>query len=136
MLATGLWFLKSAISCIALYHCIKYHLFIFKTFRDVLRTSLLLQNNRNGNNSVISCDTVTILALCTFSDGLLSMYQVSLNPLPYYQSYAPDKLFTAKIKKGSNTVNPSDRVMFFAFCNFPHITLSVCQVSLNYLQYF
>ena len=36
-------FLHSAISFIALYHCIKFHLFIFNTFRDMLRASLLLQ---------------------------------------------------------------------------------------------
>ena len=39
-------------------------------FRDMLRTSLLLQKNRKGNNSVITCDRVTVLAFCTFSDGL------------------------------------------------------------------
>ena len=39
---TGLWFLHSAIPFIALYHCIKFHLFIFNTFRDMLQTSLLL----------------------------------------------------------------------------------------------
>ena len=33
----------SALPLIALYHCIKFHLFIFNTVRDMLRTSLLLQ---------------------------------------------------------------------------------------------
>ena len=64
------------------------------------------------------------------------MYQVSFNSLPYFQGYAPNKLFTAKIMKGNNSVNTGDRVMVLAFCNFPHSPLSVCQVSLNYLQYF
>ena len=32
----------------------------------------------------------------------------------------PDKLFIANIKKGSNSVNTGDRVMFLALCNFPH----------------
>ena len=63
------------------------------------------------------------------------MYQVSFNSLLYFQRYAPDKLFTAKIKKGSNSVNTGDRVMVLAFCNSPHGPLSVYQVSLNYLQY-
>ena len=42
-LVTGLWFLHSAIPFKAFYHCMKFHLFIFNTFTDMLRTSLLLQ---------------------------------------------------------------------------------------------
>ena len=64
------------------------------------------------------------------------MYQVSFNSLLYFQRYAPDKLFIAKIKNGSNSVNTGDRVMVLAFCNSPYSPLSVYQVSLNYLQYF
>ena len=75
--------------------------------------------------------------LCTFSGCHLSMYQVSFNSLLYFQRCAPDKLFIAKIKKGSNSVNTGDRVvMVLAFCNFLHDPLSVYQVSFNYLQYF
>ena len=43
ILVIRLWFLHSAIPFIALYHCIKFHLFLFNTFRDMLRTSLLSQ---------------------------------------------------------------------------------------------
>ena len=64
------------------------------------------------------------------------MYQVSFNSLPYVQRYAPDKLFIAKIKKGSNSVNTHDRVMLLAFCYCPYSHLSVYQVSFIYLQYF
>ena len=60
------------------------------------------------------------------------MYQVSFNSLVYFQRYALDKLFIAKMKKESNFVNTDDRVM----CNTPHGPLLVYQVSLNYLQYF
>ena len=35
---------------------------------------------------------------------MMSMYQVSFNSLQYLQRYAPDKLFIAKIRKGSNCV--------------------------------
>ena len=91
---------------------------------------------RKGNNSVITCDRVTVLALCTSSDGRLSMYQDSFNSLIYFQRYAPDKLLIAKIKKGSNSVNTGDSVMVLAFCNSLHDPVSVYQVSLNYLQYF
>ena len=57
------------------------------------------------------------------------MYQVSFNSLVYFQRYAPDKLFIAKIKKGSKSVNTGDRVMVLAICNSPRSPLSVYQVS-------
>ena len=132
ILTTGSWFLHSALSLIALYHCVKFHLFIFNTYRDMLTTGLLLQ--KIGRK--ITCDRVTILALCTSSDGHLSLYQVSFNSPLYFQRYAPDKLFIANIKKGSSSVNTGDRVMVLAFCNSPCSPLSVCQVSLSYLQCF
>ena len=79
---------------------------------------------------------MVFIALCTFSDRPLSMYQVSFNSFLCFQRYVLDKVFIVKIKKGSNSVNTDDRVMVLAFCNFPHSPLSVYQVSLNYLQYF
>ena len=68
-------------------------------------------------------------ALCTSSDDHLSMYQVSFNSILYFQRYAPDKVFIAKIKKGRNSINTGDRVMVLAFCNSLHGPLSVYQVS-------
>ena len=66
---------------------------------------------------MITCDRVTVHALCNSSDGRLTMYQVSFNSLLYFQSYAPDKLFIAKIKKGSNSENTGDKAMVLALCN-------------------
>ena len=78
-----------------------------------------------------------VLAFCNSLHGPLSVYQVSLNHLQYFfLRYATDKLFLAKIKKGSNSVYTGDRVMVLAFCNSPRGPLSEYQVSLNYLQYF
>ena len=77
-----------------------------------------------------------VLALCTSSDDILSMYQVLFNSLLYLQRYAPDKLNTAKIKKGSNSVNTGDRVMVLAFCDSTYGPLSVYQVSFNSLVNF
>ena len=108
------------ISLIALYHCIKFHLFIFNTFRDMLRTSLLMQKIRKGNNSVITCDRITVFVLCTSSDGSMLMYKVSFHSLLYFQRYTPDKLFIAKIERGNNSINTGDRVMVLAFCKSPH----------------
>ena len=109
----------------ALYQCIKFHLFhlfIFIFKRYVLDTSLILQKIKR-EITVIICDRVLVIALCSFSDGRLSMYQVSFNSLRYFQRYVPDKLFIAKIKKGSNSVNTGERVMVLAFCNSTHSPL-------------
>ena len=76
-----------------------------------------------------------VLAAYTYSDDLLSMYRVLFNSLLYFQRYATDKLNAAK-RKGSNSVNTGDMAMVLAFCNFPYSTLSVYQVSFNYLLYF
>ena len=105
---------------------------------DKLTTAKIRKRNNSQITyfSEVTCDRVTILAVCTSSDGRLSMYQVSFNSLLYLQRYAPDKLFTANIKMGSNSVNTGDMAMVLAFCNSPHNPLSVYQVSLNYLQYF
>ena len=63
----------------SLYQCIKFHLFIIYTLRDMLWTSLLLQKLGKESNSVITCDKVTVLALSLFSEYRLSMYRVSFN---------------------------------------------------------
>ena len=118
-----------------LYQCIKFHSFIFNTFRDMLQTSLLLQKLER-EITVITCDKFKNLALCTSSDGYSSMYQVSFNSLLYFQRYAPDKLLFAKIRKGSNSVNTGDRVKVLAFCNSLNSPLSLYQVSFIYLYYF
>ena len=67
---------------------------------------------------------------------LMAVSQVSFNSLIYFQRYAPDKLFAAKIKNGSNSINTGERVIVLAFYDSPYGPLSVYQVSLNYLQYF
>ena len=76
-------------------------------------TSLLLQKLRQ--EVVITCNRVTGLALCTISDGHLSMYQVSFDSLLYFQRYAPDKFNIAKIRR-NNSINTEDRVMVLSFC--------------------
>ena len=71
--------------------------------RNALDKLTIGKIRKANNNSEITCDRVTVLALCTSSGGLLSMYQVSFDSILYFQRYAPDKLFTAKIKKESNS---------------------------------
>ena len=97
---------------------------------------LTIAKIRQGNNSVFTCDRVTVLAPCTFSDSGLSMHQVSFNSLLYFQRYAPDKLTIAKIRKGNNSVITCDRVMFLVLCTFSNGRLSMYQVSFNSLLYF
>ena len=43
------------------------------------------------------------------------MYPVLFNSFLYFQTYAPDKLNIAKIRKGSKSVNTGDRVMVIVF---------------------
>ena len=109
----------------ALYQYIKFHLFNFNSLRDMLQTSLLLQKIKKGNNSVITCDRVMVLALCTSSDGTLSMYQVSFNSLENFRRYALDKLFIVKIKKGSNSVNTGEG-LWFLHSAIPFIAFYQC----------
>ena len=59
-----------------------------------------------------------VLALCNSPHDPLSVYHVSFNSLVYCQRYAPDKLFMANNKKGSNSVNTGYRVMVLALCIF------------------
>ena len=87
-------------------------------------------------NSVITCNRVAVLALCTISNGHLSMYKVSFDSLLYFQRYAADKFNIAKIRKGNNSINTDNRIMVLAFDTSPHSPLSVYQVSFIYLQYF
>ena len=61
------------------------------------------------------------------------MYQVSFNSLLYFQRYAPDKLFIAKIENGSSSIKTGDTVMLLAFCTSSDGPLSVDQVSFNSL---
>ena len=77
-----------------------------------------------------------LLALCTFSDDHISMYQGLFNSRLYFQSYAPDKLNIAKIKKGSNSVVTGDSSFVLAIFGFPYSPLSVYQVLFVSLVYF
>ena len=54
-------------------------------FSDMLQTSLLFKKIEK-NNSVITCDRVTVLAFYSFSDSLLSMYHVSFNSLLHFRN--------------------------------------------------
>ena len=51
-----------------------------KYFKRYAMDKLIIANIKTGSNSVITCNRVTVLALCTISDSLLS-YQVSFDSL-------------------------------------------------------
>ena len=59
-----------------------------------------------------------VLALCNFSDGRQSMYQVSLIPSYTFRDMLRTSFSLQKNKKGSYSVYTGDRVMALAFCNF------------------
>ena len=46
---------------------------------------LIIAKVKMGDNSIITCNRVTVHALCTISDGGLSMYPVSFDSLLYFQ---------------------------------------------------
>ena len=129
------WFLPSTPLLMTFYPCIKFYLIPSYTFRDMLRTTNY-RELKKGSNSVNTVGRVMILAPCTFSDGPVSMYQFSFNSLIYFQRYAADKLFIAKIIKASNFIYNVDRVTILALCTFPYYLLSMYQVSFNSLVYF
>ena len=85
-------------------------------FKRYATDKLIIAKIKTGSNSVITSIRVTILALCTISDGRPSMYQVFFDYLSYFQRYAPDIVNIAKIRKGNNSINTDDRVMVLAFC--------------------
>ena len=91
---------------------------------------LIIAKIKMGRNSVITCNRIIVLALCTISDGHLSMYQVSFDSLLYFQRYASDKFNIAQVG------NTDDMVMVLAFCTCPHSPLSLYQISFIYLQHF
>ena len=105
-----------------------------KYFKRYATDKLIIAKIKMGNNSVITCNRVTVLALCTISDDRLSMHQVSFDSLLYFQRYAPDKFNIAKIRKGNNSINTDNRVMVLAFCTSPHCPLSLSVSSFIYLS--
>ena len=54
---------------------IKFHFFIFNTFTEMLQTNLLLRKLERGI-TVITCDRVMVLALCTSSDDIFKFYLI------------------------------------------------------------
>ena len=55
-----------------------------------------------------------VLVLCTFSNDIVSMYQVLFHSLLYGHR---NKLNIANIRKESTSVNTRQRVTVLAFCN-------------------
>ena len=70
--------MHSAISLMALYQCIKFHLITINTFREMLQTNLLLQ--KLGRE--ITCDGLLFLYSAL---SLMSLYQcIKFNLIPFY----------------------------------------------------
>ena len=69
-----------------------------------------------------------ILAFYIFSDGPLSIYQVSFDTLIYFQKYAADKLFIAKNKKESNSLILLTGLWFLHYALLADDRLSIYQV--------
>ena len=96
--------------------CIKFYLNALLYFQRYASDKLFIAKIRKCSNSVNTGDRVMVLIFSDSPHCPLSVYQVSFNSPVYFQRYAPDKLFIAKIKKGSNSVNTVDREMILALC--------------------
>ena len=96
---TGLWFLHSALPLTAIYHCTRFLFNSLELFQIYAPDKLFIAKIIKGSNSVNTVDRVMVLALCTFADDPLSMYQFLFHSLVLFQRYATDKLFIAKNKK-------------------------------------
>ena len=98
ILLTGLWFLCIAADSLLSMYQVSFTSLVY--FQRYTPDKFFIAKNKKGSNSVNIVDRVMILAICVFSDGPLSMCQVSFNSLTYYERYAPDKLFIEKNYKG------------------------------------
>ena len=79
-----------------------------------------------------------VLALCTSSDGSLSMYKFHIIPFYTFRDMLRTSFLLQKIKKGSNSINTGDRVMVLdpeiplmalyqcIFIKLPSILLEIC----------
>ena len=130
----GLWFLHSAISFIAFYHCIGFYLFISNTFRDMLRTSLLLQ--KLGRKITLELCVIELQFLY-YALFLMAVYQcIKFHLIPFYTFR--DMLRTSiLLQKLRREVTPLILVtgLWFLHSAIPLMALYHC-ISLNYPQYF
>ena len=53
---------------------------------------LIIAIIKMGSNSVITCNRVTVLVLCTISNSHLSMYPVSFESLLYFQEIHTEQI--------------------------------------------
>ena len=67
---------------------------------NVLFNSISVISGRWANDNERLCAMNPVYGREDFDSSTLSMHEVLFNSLIYSQTYAPDKLFIAKIKKG------------------------------------
>ena len=72
----------------------------FQYFKRYAPDKIIIVKIGKGHNSMNTGYRITGFAFCIFSDGPLSISQVSFYSLVYFQRYAPDKLFIAKKWEG------------------------------------
>ena len=86
------------------------------------------------NNSIKNVGGVTVLVLCTSSDGGLYSYKISWKYSGWYQSYRVDTISIRKISKGHNSVKNVGGVSVLALCTSSDDRLYLYQVSWKYLE--
>ena len=81
----------------------------------MLKDKLIIAKVKMGSNLVNTCNKVTVLVLCTISDGHLSIYQVSFDFLLYFRDMHRTNLILQKLGRENNSINTDDRIMVLAF---------------------
>ena len=94
--------------------------------------TIFIRKISKGHNSVKNVGGVSVLVLCTSSDGDLYFYKVSWKYSGEYQSYRVDTIFIAKVSKGYNSVKNVGGVTVLILCTWPDSGLYFYKVSWKY----
>ena len=87
-----------------------------------------------GHNSVKTVDGVMVLNLCTSSDDVLYLYQVSRKYLKGFQSYWEYAVCILKFSEGYNSVNSVGGVMVLVLSTLSDSVLYLYQVLSKFCQ--
>ena len=132
----GLLFVHSALFLMGLYQMYQVFLNSLLYFQRYAPDRLFLANIKKKCNSVNTGDRFAVLAFGSFSDGLLSIYQVSFNYHLYVQRFALDKLFIPKSRKGSNSVKTITWLWCLHYAILLMTLYQVYQISFSSLVHF
>jgi len=132
--------LSAVLPRINIYVCIQFNFKLFCTFQDMAQTGIHYEINKwlRGNNYVNIQGRIMVLVHCPSPDCHLSINQVPIQSLLYFQDMARTHIHYEQKKwlRGDNTVNIQGMSMVLMDCPSSHCHLSLNQVSFQSLLYF